>query len=152
MEKTAENIKKAYITGIDWSCYYTKGVITPTIQEINKFYDFTWTQILILDLLEREKKLSMSQAARMLALPPQNLTKTIDSLVDASLVSRRHDELNQRTIYIRLTPSGISIARHCRRIRNDYFTRQMERIFTEEQQAEFLSAMQELDKLLHKLA
>ncbi len=152
MEKTIENITKNYVTGLNWACYFTKGVISPTQHEINKFYDFTWTQILILDLLDREKKLSMSQAARMLALPPQNLTKTIDSLVEANLVMRRHDDANRRLVYISLTSSGVSVARHCRKIRLDFYSQQLSRIFNEQQQTEFLSSMKELDALLSKLA
>ena len=54
------NTAAAYEMGIDWSCYYTKAIIAPTLFEINKYYDFTWTQILILELLLREKRLHMS--------------------------------------------------------------------------------------------
>lgn len=151
MNKTTDSIIKAYITGIDWSCYYTKGVIAPTTTEINKYYDFTWTQILILNLLDNEKKLSMSQAAKRLALPPQNLTKTIDSLENAGLIIRFHEENNKRLVYIQLTNTGISVAKHCRKILGDFYNKKIEQILTPEQQKEFYDSMKELSDLLAKL-
>ena len=142
------NVAAAYEIGIDWSCYYTKAIIAPTLYEINKYYDFTWTQILILELLLREKQLHMSEAARRIAIPPQNLTKTVDAMAASSLIVRAPDEENRRLVYIHLTPKGVSVATHCNKIREKFYKTQFERILDNEQQKDLLNVLRKLDNML----
>lgn len=52
---------------------------------------------------------TMSELAREMDIPKQQLTKLVNDLENKGLVERRHDSVNRRQVHLYITPSGSAI-------------------------------------------
>ena len=86
-----------------------KNLTEPLI--INLEINITPLQIEILLLLEKEKVLCVSEIGERLQIAKAQMTQLIDKLADLSLIKRRTNETDRRTINIALTDRGLSLIR-----------------------------------------
>lgn len=70
----------------------------------------------------RVKKISLIELADLLGLDKSTMSRTINNLVDADLVTRDIDSENRRYISIQLTDSGIEVFKNIEESMYGYYT------------------------------
>ncbi len=102
-------------------------------------------------LLEVEKKpeISISELAKNMSLDKSTVSRTVDGLVNISLVDREIPQENRRKALLNLTKNGKQV---CETINytNDSYIEKILQIFTAKEQKEFLSLFEKLtDNMLN---
>jgi len=96
-------------------------------------------------LLEVEKKpeISISELAKNMSLDKSTVSRTVDGLVNISLVDRAIPKENRRKALLKLTKNGQQV---CETINytNDSYIDKILQIFTAKEQKEFLSLFEKL--------
>lgn len=60
--------------------------------------------------LSRDRKMTHKELADRCFIRPATLTGVVDTLVRSGHVERRDDEADRRTVWVTLTPKGVSVA------------------------------------------
>jgi DNA-binding MarR family transcriptional regulator len=99
-----------------------------------------WFEVLVRLARSPEQRLRMCDLAAQVAMSPSGLTRVVDRLVEAGLVTRQHCPTDRRVAWAQLTPAGLArieeaVPAHLRHL-DELFAAPL----TEEQQAS-LSAL-----------
>lgn len=103
-----------------------------------------------LQTLKTNGTMTMSQLARQLKVPKQQVTKLVDTLSAHHFVERVNNEEDRRSIRIRLTAEAVSYLDEYY-LKNTGFIRMLEEQLTPEQLEQLNHAMELLGRILPKL-
>lgn len=92
---------------------------------------------------------TMSELAKELDIPKQQLTKLVNDLESKCLVERRHDSINRRQVHLYITPSGSAIMRQLKNAMLDC-TISGFASFSEEELKDLTCCLERLTQLLEK--
>lgn len=79
------------------------------LEEKSKLYNISVTQLLILDVLNKQEACSLHELATKVNLSPSTTSETVEKMVQMSYLNRQQNEKNRRTVDISLTEEGKSI-------------------------------------------
>ncbi|MDD4149320.1 MAG: MarR family transcriptional regulator [Bacteroidales bacterium] len=71
--------------------------------------DFSLQHLMVLKLLEGDKKLYVTEFVSMLSITKPQMTSLIDKLIEMAYVTRTNDIVDRRKVYISLTNEGENI-------------------------------------------
>lgn len=144
-EKISEEFVKNLL-GImpDWHA----KLVRPFKDTLNK--EMSLETYYCLQTLRRNGTMNMTQLARQLKIPKQQVTKLIDTLSTHQFVERVNNEEDRRSIRIRLTPKAVSYL-DAYYLKNTGFINMLEEQLSEEELEQMNSAMELLGRLLPRL-
>ena len=87
--------------------------------------DVTDGQLSVLFVLWKEGAQTLSSLAEHERVTPPSMNRTVNALVDATLVTRDSSPDDGRKVLIQLTPAGLEIAQETKRRRVAWFARQL---------------------------
>jgi DNA-binding MarR family transcriptional regulator len=67
-----------------------------------------WFEVLVRLARSPEQRLRMCDLAAQVAMSPSGLTRVVDRLVEAGLVTRQHCPTDRRVAWAQLTPAGLA--------------------------------------------
>lgn len=92
---------------------------------------------------------TMSELAKELDIPKQQLTKLVNDLESKGLVERQHDSINRRQVYLYITASGSAILSQLKETMLDCTVAGLSD-FTEDELKELTCCLERLSQLLEK--
>lgn len=92
---------------------------------------------------------TMSELAKELDIPKQQLTKLVNDLESKGLVERQHDSVNRRQVHLYITPSGSAIMHQLRAAMLDCTVTGLSS-FSEEELKDLSCCLERLSRLLEK--
>jgi len=100
--------------------------------------------------IEKSKKISVSELANKLSLDKSTVSRTVDGLVNISLVDRVTPKENRRKAQLNLTDSGTQV---CSTINftNDQYIKSVLKDFTREEREELLHLFKKLSSKMAEL-
>jgi DNA-binding MarR family transcriptional regulator len=84
--------------------------------------------VLILQALMAQRELRMNDLARFLGLSKANASGLVDRLVRKGLIDRKHGVEDRRVVFVRLTASGLKVARNLSKAQRRGLAQMMRRI------------------------
>lgn len=84
------------------------------IAKVETEHDITSSQMMVLFLLSQNGELTMGQISQMLDLTPRAITGLMKGLELKKYIVRSKDKKDQRVIWVKLTPVGISFMKIAR--------------------------------------
>jgi DNA-binding MarR family transcriptional regulator len=94
--------------------------------------DVTDGQLSVLFVLWREGPQTLGSLAELERVTPPSMNRTVNALVEASLVTRESSPDDGRKVLIQATEAGAEIARETKRRRVAWFARQLATLTAEE--------------------
>jgi DNA-binding MarR family transcriptional regulator len=98
----------------------TLGLLKRRMREQAPPHDFTWAQISVLSLIEREGPVGISDLARKEGVRPQSMGETVAGMQSAGLVTGAPDPQDGRRTLWSLTPACREMIRASRSRREDW--------------------------------
>ena len=99
-----------YLTKLEWlGPILVRGLrVLSSVEALGQ--EFSFSQVMILQTLLRQKTMQMKDLAKGLGLSKANATGLVDRLVKKELIERTHSSDDRRAVIINLTPAGIRTA------------------------------------------
>lgn len=113
--------------------------------------EFSFSQVMILQTLLREKTMQMKDLAKYLGLSKANATGLVDRLVKKGLIERTHSAEDRRAVIVKLTPIGTHAATKLAAINRKGLAQMMRRI-PEKNLVVFLNTLEMVARDLTKIA
>ncbi|MEO0115780.1 MAG: MarR family transcriptional regulator [candidate division WOR-3 bacterium] len=113
--------------------------------------EFSFSQVMILQTLLREKTMQMKDLAKYLGLSKANATGLVDRLVKKGLIERTHSVEDRRAVLVKLTPTGTHAATKLAAINRKGLAQMMRRI-PEKNLVVFLNTLEMVARDLTKIA
>ncbi len=113
--------------------------------------EFSFSQVMILQTLLREKTMQMKDLAKYLGLSKANATGLVDRLVKKGLIERTHSAEDRRAVIVKLTPIGTQAATKLAAINRKGLAQMMRRI-PEKNLVVFLNTLEMVARDLTKIA
>lgn len=110
-----------------------KRLIFSHLQRATQISAEKMIQFEALSFINSQEKTQMKDLARLFGITPPSITCFINKLEDQNLLSRKHEKLDRRNVYLELTKTG-----------NKFLTATQKNI--KSKMAEFLSPLNEKDK------
>jgi DNA-binding MarR family transcriptional regulator len=105
-----------------WRVFFEVALALPDIldAELGTAVDlpFRWYDVLV-QLEEAEHGIPMSELASRILTSKSGLTRVIDKMTAAGLVSRERPEDNRRVVLVSITPQGLATLQASRRVHRD---------------------------------
>jgi DNA-binding MarR family transcriptional regulator len=124
------------------------GKLRRRLREEAHVGDFTPSQVLVLNLLEREGPATVTALARAHGMRPQSMGETLAPLKAAGLVSGAPDPNDGRQTVLSLTPAFRKKIKASRAAREDWLYRTIQTRFTETEQQQLATGVDLLKRLV----
>ncbi|MCT4663573.1 MAG: MarR family winged helix-turn-helix transcriptional regulator [Tissierellales bacterium] len=113
---------------------------------------FTDKQYRTIRVLHEMKKVKLKDLSKELNISNSSLCIMLNKMVDEHYVAREHDERDRRDMYYYLTEKGERIFKDESSMRRDIMNQIFEEKLTEQEQDQFLEAVESLSEIFSKLA
>ncbi|MFO7639066.1 MAG: MarR family transcriptional regulator [bacterium] len=104
---------------------------------------FSFSQVMVLQTLQRSRSMKMTELARFLGLSKTNATGLVDRLVRRGMVRRDRSEEDRRVVFVSLTPDGRRAAARLTITSRKGLTALMKRV-PEENLGPFIATLEQL--------
>lgn len=143
--KTAEQfVRKLLLVMPNWH----SKLVRPFKETLNR--EMSLETYYCLETLKVSGTATMTELARQLKVPKQQVTKLVDKLWEYGFVERATDQGDRRVIQIRLTPRAVAYLDEYY-LKNTDFIQSLEEQLTEEEMQELCRAAGVLERILPKL-
>jgi DNA-binding MarR family transcriptional regulator len=117
-----------YLTKLEWlGPILVRGLrVLSSVEALGQ--EFSFSQVMILQTLLRQKTMQMKDLAKGLGLSKANATGLVDRLVKKELIERAHSSDDRRAVIINLTPAGVRTATKLAAINRKGLAQMMRRI------------------------
>ena len=123
-------------------------LVRPFKESLNR--EMTLETYYCLETLRACKMMTMTELARQLKIPKQQVTKLIDKLSEHNYIERIHSTEDRRSVWIHLTPDAIEYLDNYYK-KNQTFIRSLEEQLTSEELQRLNEAVEVLAEILPKL-
>ncbi|KAA0022288.1 MarR family winged helix-turn-helix transcriptional regulator [Antrihabitans cavernicola] len=117
------------------------------IKRVYDTRDLTPSQLSVLSRLTQEQNVSASDLAAAEQVRPQSMAAILSSLAERDMIERRPDPNDGRKQLISLSETGREHIRVSRRARDEWLTRSMQDLYTEDERRTINDALTLLERL-----
>jgi len=99
-----------YLTKLEWlGPILVRGLrVLSSVEALGQ--EFSFSQVMILQTLLKQKTMQMNELAKFLGLSKANASGLVDRLVNKNLIERLPKPDDRRVVLVRLTPKGVRVA------------------------------------------
>jgi DNA-binding MarR family transcriptional regulator len=108
--------------------------------------DFTLSQLAVLGSLDRQGEATVGELANLERVKPPSMTRIVNSLVEAGMVTRRPHATDGRQVVVELTDDARAVLAEDRRRRNAWLAQRLAEL-TDDERALLAQAAPLLDRL-----
>jgi DNA-binding MarR family transcriptional regulator len=148
MSKQANDPEVARALAVAGELRVLVGQLKRRLREEAHLSDFTWSQVEVLGRLERDGPATVTNLARAEGVRPQSMGETLSTLKAAGLVSGAPDPTDGRQTVLSLTTACREMIRASRTAREDWLFRAIRTKLAASEQAELVSAVALLKRLV----
>ncbi|MGE4064624.1 MAG: MarR family winged helix-turn-helix transcriptional regulator [Rhodospirillaceae bacterium] len=110
--------------------------------------ELTTSQLLVLQLLEPDRELSIGEIAKQVNLSQATVTVIVDRLEERHLVKRQKGKLDRRQVFVRLSPQGKDVLDQAPKLLQAVFLENFSRL-ADWEQTYILSALERVAHLMN---
>ena len=108
--------------------------------------DYTLSQLAVLGSLDRQGEATVGELANLERVKPPSMTRIVNSLVEAGMVTRRPHATDGRQVVVELTDAARAVLAEDRRRRNAWLSQRLAEL-TDDERALLARAAPVLDRL-----